>query len=101
MLIYLITITLWLYDYLEPECWRRDNLSPSDEKFDAVLLDLHFAHAHTEEVVPGIHSLRPSLLANVLVITGDVADAKTLDLIERRSWRSCVPAPSFRQSTNP
>lgn len=53
------------------------------EKFDAVLLDLRCANAQAEEVVPSIHSLRPSLLANVLVITGDVADAKTLDLIER------------------
>jgi hypothetical protein len=34
-------------------------------------------------VVPSIQSLRPSLLANVLVITGDVSDAKTLDLIEQ------------------
>lgn len=53
------------------------------EKFDAVLLDLRCAHTEVEEVVPTIHSLRPSLLANVLVITGDVADAKTIDLIER------------------
>jgi DNA-binding NtrC family response regulator len=53
------------------------------EKFDAVLLDLRCAHAQAEEVVPSIQSLRPSLLANVLVITGDVTDAKTLDLIER------------------
>jgi CheY-like chemotaxis protein len=53
------------------------------EKFDAVLLDLRCAHAQAEEVVPGIQSLRPSLLPNVLVITGEVADAKTLDLIER------------------
>src|SRR5579872_5324839 len=52
-------------------------------KFDALLLDLRCAHAHPEEVVPSIQSLRPSLLTNVLVITGDVADAKTLDLIER------------------
>ena len=52
-------------------------------KFDAVLLDLRCAHAQPDEVVPSIQSLRPTLLANVLVITGDVADAKTLDLIER------------------
>jgi DNA-binding NtrC family response regulator len=53
------------------------------EEFDAVLLDLRCAHAQAEEVVPRIQSIRPSLLANVLVITGDVADAKTLELIER------------------
>jgi two-component system response regulator RegA len=54
-----------------------------NEKFDAVLLDLRCAHTQAEELVPGIHSLRPSLIANVLVITGEVADANTLDLIER------------------
>ena len=53
------------------------------EKFDAVLLDLRCAHAQAEEVVSWIQWLRPTLLSNVLVITGDVADAKTLDLIER------------------
>lgn len=52
------------------------------EKFDAVLLDIRCAHALAEEVVPSIRSLRPSLLANVLVITAEVADAKTLDLLE-------------------
>jgi DNA-binding NtrC family response regulator len=54
-----------------------------NEKFDAVLLDLRCARAQAEEVVPSIQSLRPTLLANVLVITGDVPDAKTLDLINR------------------
>ena len=54
-----------------------------NEKFDAVLLDLRCPNVQADEVVPSIHSLRPTLLANVLVITGDVADAKTLDLIER------------------
>jgi CheY-like chemotaxis protein len=53
------------------------------EKFDAVLLDLRCAHAQADEVVPTIQSLRPNLLANVLAITDDVADPKTLDLIER------------------
>jgi CheY-like chemotaxis protein len=52
------------------------------EKFDAVLLDIRCAHALAEEVVPSIRSLQPSLLANVLVITAEVADAKTLDLLE-------------------
>jgi CheY-like chemotaxis protein len=54
-----------------------------NEKFDAVLLDLRCPHAQAGEVVPKIQSLRPRLLANVLVITGDVADPETLDLIER------------------
>ena len=53
------------------------------EKFDAVLLDLRCPHAEAEQVVSWIQWLQPTLLANVLVITGDTADAKTLDLIER------------------
>ena len=54
-----------------------------NEKFDAVLLDLRCPHAQAEEVVSWIQWLQPTLLSNVLVITADVADAKTLDLIER------------------
>jgi CheY-like chemotaxis protein len=54
-----------------------------NEKFDAVLLDLRCPHAQAEEVVSWIQWLQPTLLSNVLVITGDVADVKTLDLIER------------------
>ena len=52
------------------------------EKFDALLLDIRCAHAVAEEVVPSIRSLQPSLVANVLVITAEVADAKTLDFLE-------------------
>ena len=51
--------------------------------FDAVLLDLRSASLPPEEVVSGIHDLRPSLVGRVLVITGEVADSSTLDLIER------------------
>jgi CheY-like chemotaxis protein len=53
------------------------------EKFDAVLLDLRCPHAQAAEVVSWIQWLRPTLLANVLVITGDAPDAETLDLIKR------------------
>jgi CheY-like chemotaxis protein len=52
------------------------------ERFDAVLLDLRYANLEANEIVSGIRSIQPSLLANVLVITGEVADAQTLDLIE-------------------
>ncbi len=54
-----------------------------DEKFDAVLLDLRYTDVQASELVPSIHSLRPSLLANVLVLTGEVEDSKTVDLIEQ------------------
>ncbi len=63
-------------------------------KFDAVLLDLRCAKAQAEEVVPSIQAVRPSLLANVLVITGDVADAKAFS-------RTVLARPGFRQSASP
>ena len=53
------------------------------EEFDAVLLDLRCANIKAEDVVPQIQELRPSLVGRVLVVTGEVADAATLDLIER------------------
>ena len=51
--------------------------------FDAVLLDLRSSSLPPEEVVSGIHDLSPSLVGRVLVITGEVADSSTLELIER------------------
>jgi len=53
------------------------------EDFDAVLLDLRSSSLPPEEVVSGIHDIRPSLVGRVLVITGEVDDHATLDLIER------------------
>lgn len=55
----------------------------SSEDFDAVLLDLRSSSLPPEEVVSGIHDIRPSLVGRVLVITGEVDDHDTLDLIER------------------
>jgi DNA-binding response OmpR family regulator len=55
----------------------------SREKFDAVLLDLRCSDVLTEEVVSGIHRIRPSLTGYVLVVTGEVVGAETLELIER------------------
>ena len=51
--------------------------------FDAVLLDLRNSSPPPEEVVSGIHDMRPSLVGRVLVITGEVDDSSTLELIER------------------
>jgi len=55
----------------------------SRRDFDAVLLDLRSCTLPPEEVVSGIHDIRPSLVGRVLVITGEVDDRQTLDLIER------------------
>ncbi len=55
----------------------------SHEKFDAVLLDLRCSNFPAEEVVSQIKELRPNLVGRVLVITGEVTDAQTMDLISR------------------
>ena len=55
----------------------------SSSDFDAVLLDLRSSNLPPEEVVAGIHDIRPSLVGRVLVITGEVDERETLDLIER------------------
>ncbi len=57
------------------------------EQFDAVLLDLRCLNLAPEQVVSEIKEVQPSLVGRVLVITGEVADAETLDLIERY----CLP----------
>lgn len=55
------------------------------ESFDAVLLDLRCSNLAADEVVAQIKEIQPKLVGRVLVITGEVADAKTLELIERFS----------------
>ncbi len=53
------------------------------EKFDALLLDLRCLNVRPDEVVSGVQRIRPSLIGRVLVVTGEVADQQTLDLIEQ------------------
>lgn len=55
----------------------------SRTSFDAVLLDLRCSNVGAEEVVAQIKEIRPSLVGRVLVITGEVADAQTLELLDR------------------
>ena len=53
------------------------------DRFDAVLLDLRFAHLPADQMVSAITELRPSLLGRVLVITGEVSDPDTLEMLEK------------------
>jgi len=53
------------------------------DQFDAVLLDLRSAHLPPEEMVSAITELRPSLVGRVLVITGELSDPHTLEMLER------------------
>lgn len=62
----------------------------SRRPFDAVLLDLRCLDEAAEQVVSGILEIRPNLMGRVLVITGEVADQETMDLIERKCLL-CVP----------
>jgi len=66
------------------------------EEFDAVLLDLRCSNINAEDVVPQIQEVRPSLVGRVLVITGEVTDAATLDLIERHCLQH-VPRHRIQQ----
>jgi DNA-binding response OmpR family regulator len=53
------------------------------DRFDAVLLDLRSAHLPADQMVSAITELRPSLLGRVLVITGEVSDPDTLEMLEK------------------
>ena len=52
------------------------------DRFDAVLLDLRSAHMPPDQMVSAITELRPSLVGRVLVITGEVSDPNTLEMLE-------------------
>jgi DNA-binding NtrC family response regulator len=53
------------------------------DQFDAVLLDLRSSQLSPERKVCAITELRPSLVGRVLVITGEVPDPSTFDLLQR------------------
>ena len=50
-------------------------------QFDAVLLDLR--SAQLPQMVSSITELRPSLVGRVLVITGEVSNPSTIEMLER------------------
>ena len=51
------------------------------DEFDAVLLDLR--SAQLPQMVSAITEIRPSLVGRVLVITGEVADPSTIEMLEQ------------------
>ncbi len=59
----------------------------SRENYDAVLLDMRCSKVPADQVVSQIKEIRPSLLGRVLVITSEVSDSQTMEMIERQ----CVP----------
>jgi DNA-binding response OmpR family regulator len=61
------------------------------EEFDAVLLDLRCSNVNAKNVIPEIKEIRPSLVGRLLLITGEAADAVTLDLIERYCLQHVSP----------
>lgn len=56
----------------------------SRQPFDAVLLDLRCLDPAPERVLSGMLEIRPNLMGRVLVITGEVTDQNTMDLIEHK-----------------
>jgi DNA-binding NtrC family response regulator len=59
----------------------------SRESFDAILLDLRCQNVLPDQMLSQISRLRPNLVGRVLVITGEITDPKSLELIER----NCLP----------
>ena len=56
------------------------------ESFDAVLLDLRCSEIPAGEMVSAIKELGPNLVGRVLVITGEVSDSQTLEMIKKNCW---------------
>jgi DNA-binding response OmpR family regulator len=59
------------------------------ENFDAVLLDLRAPESPPDQVVQQICEIRPKLMGRVLLITGEISDRRTLELIEQ-SGVTCI-----------
>jgi CheY-like chemotaxis protein len=64
------------------------------DQFDGVLLDLRSSRLPPDQMVCAISELRPSLVGRVLVITCEVSDPSTFDMLQRyalsRVSFSCV-----------
>jgi len=56
------------------------------QSFDAVLLDLRCSEIPAGEMASAIRELRPNLVGRVLVITGEVSDAQTMEMIKKNCW---------------
>ena len=56
------------------------------QSFDAVLLDLRCSEIPAGEMASAIRELRPNLLGRVLVITGEVSDPQTMEMIKKNCW---------------
>lgn len=54
-------------------------------EFDAVMLDLRSSQLPPDQMVCAITDLRPSLVGRILVITGEVADPDTLQMLDRHA----------------
>jgi hypothetical protein len=57
------------------------------ENFDSMLLNLRCSTSAKEERLSGVHEIRASMVGRVLVVTGEVRDRHTMELIDR----ICVP----------
>lgn len=68
----------------------------SRETFDAILLDVRCQNVLPDQMLSQISELRPNLIGRVLVITGEVTDPKSLELIER----NCLPHVSRDKLTS-
>jgi DNA-binding response OmpR family regulator len=66
------------------------------ESFDAVLLDLRCSEMPAGEMVSAIRELRPNLVGRVLVITGEVSDPQTMQMIKENCWHH-IPRPRVMQ----
>jgi DNA-binding NtrC family response regulator len=56
------------------------------QSFDAVLLDLRCSEMPAREMGSAIKELRPSLVGRVLVITAEVSDPQTMEMIKKNRW---------------
>jgi hypothetical protein len=63
----------------------------SRDSFDAILLDLRCANLPANEpdshLRPNVREVRPRLVGRILVLTSEVSDLETMDMIERGCLR--------------
>ncbi len=79
---------------------RRALAEVSRDSFDAILLDIRCANLPTNDsgphVKPNVREVRPRLVGRVLVLTSEVSDLETMNMIERRCLRGAMRKRTFK-----
>ena len=67
--------------------WKGPSAKFAQENFDSMLLNLRCSASDEDRGLSGIQEIRASIVGRVLVVTGEIRDRHTMELVDR----ICIP----------